>query len=227
MHGMGTLYLVRHGQASFGAADYDQLSDLGRRQCERLGAWFDAQGVAFDAVLTGTLRRHTQSRAAIAAGMDRQHEALALPGLNEYDSLAVVHALYPAALPTAMTRESVREHFRMLREGLRAWMDGRAQPQGLPTHAAFTAGVVAALDHVRAHHAEGRVLVVSSGGPISVALGHVLGLGPEAVIDLNMHLRNSAVSELRVSPRRHTLVTFNTLPHLDGSPEHAGWITHA
>jgi len=26
---MGTLYLVRHGQASFGAADYDNLSELG------------------------------------------------------------------------------------------------------------------------------------------------------------------------------------------------------
>ncbi|NDC60964.1 MAG: histidine phosphatase family protein, partial [Betaproteobacteria bacterium] len=25
---MGTLYLVRHGQASFGADDYDQLSPL-------------------------------------------------------------------------------------------------------------------------------------------------------------------------------------------------------
>ena len=26
---MGTLYLVRHGQASFGADDYDKLSELG------------------------------------------------------------------------------------------------------------------------------------------------------------------------------------------------------
>ena len=37
---MGMLYLVRHGQASFGAADYDQLSELGARQCEALGRWF-------------------------------------------------------------------------------------------------------------------------------------------------------------------------------------------
>jgi broad specificity phosphatase PhoE len=224
---MGTLYLVRHGQASFGAADYDQLSDLGRRQCERLGAWFAAQGIAFDAVLTGTLKRHGQSLAGIEAGLKRRHEALAMPGLNEYDSEAVVHALHPALPPAPTTPEHVRQHFRLLREGLRAWMAGTTQPRGLPTHAQFTAGVVAALDHVRAQHAEGCVLVVSSGGPISVALGHVLGLGPEAVIDLNMQLRNSAVSELRVSPRRHSLVTFNTLPHLDSGSETAGWITHA
>jgi broad specificity phosphatase PhoE len=37
---MGNLYLVRHGQASFGAADYDQLSELGQRQSVRLGEYF-------------------------------------------------------------------------------------------------------------------------------------------------------------------------------------------
>ena len=62
----------------------------------------------------------------------------------------------------------------------------------------------------------GSVLLVSSGGPIAVAIGHVLGLGAEATIDLNLHIRNSAFSELKVSPQRHTLITFNTLPHLDG-----------
>ena len=65
---MGTLYLVRHGQASFGAADYDQLSPLGRQQSERLGAWFRERGLRFDAVLTGTLRRHAQTLAGIEAG---------------------------------------------------------------------------------------------------------------------------------------------------------------
>jgi broad specificity phosphatase PhoE len=221
---MGTLYLVRHGQASFGAADYDQLSDLGTRQCERLGQWFAARGIAFDAVLTGTLKRHVQSLAAIEAGLGTRHEALALPGLNEYDSEAVVRAIHPGPLAAPETPELRRKHFRLLREGLLAWMDGSTQPQGLPTHAAFTAGIVSALDHVRAHHADGHTLVVSSGGPISVALGHVLGLASDAVIELNLHLRNSAVSELRVSPKRHSLITFNTLPHLDGQDD---WVTHA
>jgi broad specificity phosphatase PhoE len=218
------LYLVRHGQASFGAADYDQLSDLGTRQCERLGQWFAARGIAFDAVLTGTLKRHAQSLAAIETGLGRRHDALGLPGLNEYDSEAVVRAVHPGPLAAPDTPEMRRQHFRLLREGLLRWMDGSAQPQGLPTHAEFTAGVVSALDHVRAHHSGRNTLVVSSGGPISVALGHVLGLGSDAVIELNLHLRNSAVSELRVSPRRHTLITFNTLPHLDGQDD---WVTHA
>ena len=53
---MGTLHLVRHGQASFGSDDYDRLSDLGVRQCRRLGEYWAARGQRFSAVLRGTLR---------------------------------------------------------------------------------------------------------------------------------------------------------------------------
>jgi broad specificity phosphatase PhoE len=85
--------------------------------------------------------------------------------------------------------------------------------------------VADALAQARAH-AAGDVLIVSSGGPISAAVGLVLGLAPQAVVDLNMHLRNSAITEFHASPKRHTLQTFNTLPHLD-APDMAGWVTLA
>ena len=58
---MGTLYLVRHGQASFGAEDYDHLSELGRRQSVRLGEYFAERGIHFDGLIAGTLRRHKQT----------------------------------------------------------------------------------------------------------------------------------------------------------------------
>ena len=58
---MGTLYLVRHGQASFGADDYDRLSDLGARQSERLGQYLAGKGLTFDAALCGTLRRQVDT----------------------------------------------------------------------------------------------------------------------------------------------------------------------
>ncbi len=215
---MGTLYLARHGQASLGAADYDQLSPLGQRQSQRLGAWFRDRGTRFDTVLTGTLRRHAQTLAGIEEGLQVRHDALALPGLNEYDSQALVHAIHPAPIAPAETPEQVRLHFRRLRLGLLQWMAGATPPAGLPAHADFVAGVVQALDRVRNEHAGDTVLIVSSGGPIATAVGHVLGLGAEATIDLNLHIRNSALSEFKVSPKRHTLITFNTLPHLDGDP---------
>ncbi len=225
MTGMGTLYLVRHGQASFGAADYDQLSELGRKQSERLGQYWRERGITFDAVLTGTLRRHAQTWEGIAQGAGYDQQVLALDGLNEYDSEAVIAAIHPQPLRKPDTPELYRHHFRLLRDGLRQWMNGVVSPRGMPSYSDFLAGVTGALDQVRRNH-EGPVLIVSSGGPISTAVGHVLGTTPETTIELNLRIRNSAVTELTYNPKRHSLLSFNTLPHLD-HPDLADWVTYA
>jgi broad specificity phosphatase PhoE len=222
---MGTLYLVRHGQASFGAADYDQLSELGRRQSERLGQYWRERGITFDAVLTGTLRRHAQTWEGIAQGAGFDNAVQALAGLNEYDSAAVIAAIHPQPLQKPDTPELYRHHFRLLRDGLRQWMNGVVSPRGMPSYDDFLAGVTGALDQVRRNY-EGNVLIVSSGGPISTAVGHVLGTTPETTIELNLRIRNSAVSEFNYNPKRHSLLSFNTLPHLD-QPELADWVTYA
>jgi broad specificity phosphatase PhoE len=221
---MGRLLLVRHGQASFGAADYDCLSDLGHRQCVRLGHYLRERGARFEAVVTGTLKRHMQSWQGIAHGLQVQQDALPWPGLNEYDSEAVIAAIHPQPLQKPETPEMVRHHFRLLRKGLRAWMAGEAQPAGMPSYADFVAGIQGALDHVRSHH-EGDVLMVSSGGPISTAVGLVLSTPPETTIELNLRIRNSSVTEFAFTPKRHMLVTYNTLPHLD-TEEHKAWETY-
>ncbi len=222
---MGTLYLVRHGQASFGAADYDQLSELGQRQSVRLGEYFAARGQTFDAVITGTLRRHAQTWAGIAQGAGYTHTALPWPGLNEYDSEAVIRAVHPEPLARPDTPELYRHHFRLLRTGLSRWMEGTVQPEGMPSYHEFVQGVTSALDHVRRQH-DGPVLLVSSGGPISTAVGQILGAPAETTIELNMRIRNSAVTEFAYTPKRHMLLTYNTLPHLDDA-RFADWITYA
>ena len=89
----------------------------------------------------------------------------------------------------------------------------------------FVAGVAAALEHVRTQH-RGDVLLVSSGGPIATAVGLVLGLQGTPVIDLNLRMRNSSVTEFQVMPKRHVLVSFNGVPHLEQGVG-AEWITHA
>ncbi len=222
---MGTLYLVRHGQASLGAHDYDQLSALGAQQSERLGAYFVQQGLRFDTVLTGTLKRHAQTWAGVAQGGGYSATAQVWPGLDEYDALAVIRTVTSGPMEPPASPEAVRHYFRCLREGLTGWMEGRLHPAGMVPYATFRAGVVAVLDHVRAH-CSGDVLVVSSGGPISTAVGCVLETSPAACVELNMRLRNSAVSELVFTPKRVALQTFNTLPHLSG-PEFAPWQTYA
>ena len=220
---MGTLYLVRHGQASFGAQDYDRLSDLGHRQCAQLGAWMQARGLRFEGVLRGSLRRHRESLEALASNLPGLPDALEWPGLNEYDSEAVVRCVHPGELPRPDTPEAYRQHFRLLREGLARWMAGEVQPEGMPTWAGFLQGVTSALDHVRTRH-EGDVLLVSSGGPIATAVAHVLQAPPATAIELNLRIRNSALTEFAFTPKRHMLVTYNTLPHLD-HPERQGWVT--
>jgi broad specificity phosphatase PhoE len=224
---MGTLYLVRHGQASFGADDYDVLSALGRQQSVRLGEYFKYKGVTFEAALTGTLMRQIQTFSGIREGMgsDNTLEALEWPGLNEFDSEALIAAIHPYPLEKSATPELYKQHFRLLRAGLAQWMAGETHPQGMPSYADFVAGVIDALDHIRTH-CDGNVLLVSSGGPIATAVGHVLGTRPETTIELNLRIRNSSVTEFVFNPKRHSLVSYNTLPHLDAL-EHASWITYA
>ena len=223
---MGTLYLVRHGQASFGATDYDRLSELGTRQCLELGRWFAGRGIRFEAVLCGTLRRHEQSLAALAEGHGEVPAALPWPGLNEYDAEAIVRAVHPALRPAADAHaaESYRTHFRLLREGLASWIADRSAPAGMPAWPDFLAGVTTALDHVREHH-QGDVLVVTSGGPIATAVSHVLAAPPQTMIELNLRIRNSSLTEFAYTPKRHMLLAYNHLPHLD-APERRDWVTY-
>jgi broad specificity phosphatase PhoE len=223
---MGTLYLVRHGQASFGADDYDQLSELGRRQSVRLGEYFAERGVRFDGLIAGTLRRHKQTLEGILQGMDHSGEHLAWEGLNEYDSEAVIASIHPEKLEKPTSPEMYRHHFRLLRDGLASWMAGETSPRGMPDYPKFVAGVSGALDHVRANHYGQNVLIVSSGGPISTAVGHVLGTSPQTTIELNLRIRNTSITEFAFTPKRHMLVTFNCIPHLDAAA-YKDWVTYA
>ena len=229
---MGMLHLVRHGQARFASDDYDRLSELGHRQCQGLGRFYAASGQRFGTVVTGTLTRHRQSLAALAEGHGALPAATEFAALNEYDSDALLRAALaepglapPQPLPPPTTPEGYRAHFRLLRVALRAWMEGRTQPRGMPTWQGWLEGVAGALDHVRTHHA-GDVLLVSSGGPISTAVAQVLGAPAETMVELNLRMRNSSVTEFAFGPKRHTLVTYNTLPHLE-HPERRGWVTFA
>ena len=93
---MGSIYLIRHGQASFGADDYDVLSPTGIRQAEILGDHLLNLGVRFDRVLSGGLRR--QQHTARAALERLESSGLATPELevdpafNEFEADAVIRA---------------------------------------------------------------------------------------------------------------------------------------
>jgi broad specificity phosphatase PhoE len=148
-----------------------------------------------------------------------------MAGLNEYDSAAVVATVHPQPLEKPDTPEKYRQHFRLLRDGLTQWANGVVSPRGMPSYHAFVAGVEAALQHVL-RNLTGNVLLVSSGGPIATAVGQVLGTTPETTIELNLRIRNSALTEFAFTPKRHMLLTYNGVPHLEDA-RYADWITYS
>jgi broad specificity phosphatase PhoE len=219
---MGAIYLVRHGQAAFGTDDYDRLTPTGFMQARLLGAYFGLRQVRFDAVYTGTLRRHAETAQGIFEGTaagdapDPQRRR----GLDEYSSEALVLALkgvHAAPAPAAVRRDPliVREHFRVLKEALLAWTEDRIRPVGMPVWRAFQDGAVSALVEARQGFPDGNVLMVSSGGPIAAIVAAVLNAPPQTAVELNLRMRNTSLTEFASSARRHQLISFNALPHLD------------
>jgi broad specificity phosphatase PhoE len=212
---MAELYLVRHAQASFGTEDYDRLTELGHRQARWLGEYFAERQMRFDRVLTGTLRRHRETLAGIVEGNPGAPAAELHPGLDEYRAEALV-AAYARARSVGYSpgHGDRREHFRLLRSVLYEWCDGTLDAEGHLCFADFVSGARSALEAARRPGAE-RVLVVSSGGPISALVCSLVDAPPRRCIDLNLQARNSGVSEVRFNERAVHLVSFNNVPHLD------------
>jgi broad specificity phosphatase PhoE len=224
---VGTIYLVRHGQAAFGTDHYDRLTDLGVAQSRLLGSYFGRRQIRFDAVFSGTLRRQTETARGIFEGhpeFGTSYLQETFPGLDEYKPEAIMMALtgsVPAPAPAAARRDPlvVREHFRVLREALLAWAEDRTQPEGMPVWQAFQDGAVAALVEARQRFPDGNVLIVSSGGPIAAIVAATLNAPPATAVELNLRIRNSSLTEFAATPRRHSLISFNGLPHLDTQPD--------
>lgn len=220
---MAELVLVRHAQASFGADDYDKLSELGWRQSRWLGEYFAERGITFDRVVRGSLRRHAETLAGIAEGLGRALEADADERLNEYQADVLLRA---HTGKNAFRKEGDRrEHFRILREALYAWTDGALDIEAQHRFDTFRGRVLAALAALRSGEAR-RVLVVSSGGPISTVLAEVLGMPLRGVVDLNLQTRNTGITELQAGANRIHCVSFNNVPHLD-RPDRAGALTYS
>lgn len=220
---MAELVLVRHAQASFGADDYDRLSELGWRQSRWLGEHFAERKLAFDRVVRGTLRRHAETVKGIEEGMGKRLSAIEDGGLNEYQADVLLRA---HTGKTEFQKEGDRrEHFRVLREALYAWTDGNLAVETDHRFDAFRKRVLGALEQVRSVQWQ-RVLVVSSGGPISTILAEVLKMPARGVVDLNLRARNTGISEFHFNARAIHCVSFNAVPHLD-RPDRPDTITYS
>jgi broad specificity phosphatase PhoE len=212
--------LVRHGQASFGAADYDDLSATGHEQSRVLGAALAARGVAPDVVVAGEMKRHAQTAAGVLDGAGWSASVDVDPGWNEFDHLQVL-AVHDQ--PTTVEGESEKVAFqRWFEEATRRWTSGEHDESYDESFAAFTARVGAALSRLTdALPRSGTAVVLTSGGPVAWAAASLLADTEAARTGLWLRLNpvsiNTGTSTLVCGARGTTLVTFNAADHL--SPE--------
>lgn len=234
---MTTLLLIRHGQASLGAADYDVLSPLGILQAQRLGDHLAAMIDPPDQIVSGPRRRQRDTAshlvAAARARGARFPDPEERPEFDEYPALEVVqgHLQRLAAEDpelAAHTRALLehppgsRGHRRafevIFQTMMRHWHDERVRAPDLETSAAFQARVRRGLEPLLA--ARGRtILVVTSAGPCGVGVGMGLDLDPWAALQASFVVRNSALTELQSRGGPPSLTMFNAIPHLHSRDE--------
>jgi len=205
---VGRLLLVRHGQASWGADDYDVLSPLGHQQGEALGKIWKLRGLAPDRVISGGMRRHRETAEAAGLTVTEVDTDWA-----EFDHVAML-----ARVPMPEAADTDRAAFQQWFEtASNRWTDG-VEDDYDESFAAFTGRVSAALARAAAY--DGTTAVVTSGGPIAWVSASLLADDQPARTTLWHRLNrvcvNTGVSHL-VSGRRGTnLVSFNEHTHLEG-----------
>ena len=223
---MSEFYIVRHGQASFGADNYDKLSPLGHQQSDWLGEYFAARNLEFSQLWLGEMVRHKETASGICRGLNTQLETVTHTGLNEFDFQNIA-AAYLAEHPNDAVQKGApaADFYRLLKKAMGAWSNEQLDPSMLnETWGEFRQRVFAVLSAMRKESHDKPILLVSSGGAISMLMSIVLELDAKHVIELNMQVRNASYSHFFFNRDTVRLSSFNNVPHLD-VPERIGAIT--
>lgn len=217
---MASIHLVRHGQASFGADNYDCLSPLGKKQCRLLGEWWRARGNETSTVVGGPMQRHRQSFEQFSAGFEKELSFEVLPGLAEFDHENVIEVHRPEFRDKSAMVKFLAEHPRprqafheFFTHAVTRWHSGDFDHEYNEPWPHFRQRVVAGFDALRARG--GNFLVFTSGGAIAVVLQALLGLDNHRCFALNGIIANSSVTRLLYRGEEATLHTFNSTAHLD------------
>ncbi|OQR26402.1 histidine phosphatase family protein [Pseudomonas sp. Bc-h] len=224
---MGSIYLIRHGQASFGADDYDVLSPTGFRQAEVLGAYLAQLGLQFDRCIAGNLFRQRHTAQTAMAQLDAA--GLIAPALetdqafNEFDAEAVIRALLPAMLPdepealevmrnAAHNRAEFQRLFALI---IGRWLGGEHDTPALQSWLAFVEQVQAGLDRILdSAGPSDRIAVFTSGGTITALLHLITRMPAPQAFELNWQIVNTSLNHLKFRGREVSLASFNSHAHL-------------
>ncbi len=230
---MSTLALVRHGQASFFAENYDQLSPLGEQQARLLGQYWLERGVRFDTIFTGPRVRQIETAALAGEAFARAGlpwpEPQSLPELDEHQvdrliksKIADITHEFPKVGPLYEAYQAAEDPYDrhrtfqlMFEQVVMLWVNEKIGADGVESWPEFQQRVQAGMRKLTAGEGSGRrIAAFTSVGAITVGLQYAIGCGERAAFDLGWRVRNCSVTEFVFSGDRVTLDGFNALAHL-------------
>ncbi|MCX6433303.1 MAG: histidine phosphatase family protein [Actinobacteria bacterium] len=204
---MPAIYLLRHGQASFGTDDYDVLSERGERQARVSALEIARRAPRTPFVTSGTLSRQ-RGTAAIAAEVLGVETAPVDPRWDEFSAHALVDAeLGGPGTSDGLTSDAFQRH---LDVALAAWIEGRT-----PGWREFSNGVLDALSDLAASLPKGMDAVVATSAGVTAAIcGRLLAANAPGVIALNRVSINASITTIAAGSRGLSLISFNEHAHL-------------
>lgn len=217
---MPALLLVRHAQASFGAADYDVLSETGREQAAVLAQDLRRRSLRIARLVSGGLVRQRDTIAPLARELgldvveDRRWDEYAADAILSAHSTTLARQERPPGSDAPAI--SSRDFQALLEDALRSWIAAASDGATGESWPAFAARVDGALQEAVAGLGSGETAVVcTSGGVLAAVAVALLGVDPSAFVRLNRVAVNTGVTKVASGRSGMTLVSFNEHGHLD------------
>jgi len=217
---MPSILLVRHAQASFGAADYDVLSETGHEQAAELARELGRSSLTVTRVVSGGLVRQRDTIAPLARELelevveDRRWDEYHAGDILSAHSTTRARQERPAGSDAPAI--SSREFQELLEDALRSWIAAGADGPAGETWPAFAARVDGALQAAAAGLGSGETAVVcTSGGVLAAVAVALLGVEPLTFVRFNRVAVNTGVTKVAVGRSGMTLVSYNEHGHLD------------
>lgn len=221
---MASIYVIRHGQASFGEENYDKLSDLGCRQAQVLGHYLRDCQINFDAVYSGDLQRQQKTARLAIASQPGSVAHQVDPRFNEVRNDEQLEALVPEIVKTnpliraLMDRglSSSKDYQKVIEAVFNHWVSPQCEAPGIQSWEEYSSEARAALAAVIAAQGSGKTVgIFTSGGTIATLVAQVLGLGGEQTYAFYEPVINCSVTRFFYSGAKISLSYFNDHSYLD------------
>jgi len=213
---VGRIILIRHGQASFGASDYDLLSEIGKKQADITGRFFAKAGIYFDAAYSGTLKRQKQT-ADIVLNSGNAISVKVAEAFDEYDFMAIIRSQLPDLLGKESDQISIDNAVfdKYFGKMMKRWASGVDNKPGVETFSHFTQRVINGIKTAAADNPGKTTAIFTSGGVIGMALHAVLNIAPWEALKSAWLIPNCSFSSIVFNEKGLKLETFNSMAHLN------------